>query len=123
MSRYDLSISSVVTDGGKPFTTQQPFTWHNLDQDGFAAILGLLASVANETKQAANKGGQVSVTFTSKATSSDGGQVPPEANGSLSFSGIDRHGLHRVQKAMHKIGEKLVDFGRVRAEHKAKTGK
>jgi hypothetical protein len=118
MARYDLSLSNKVTKDGKPFTTQQPMTWHDLDADGFAALCGMAKAVEAEVKKAANKNGPVAVTLTSAVTSSDGAAIPPDANGTSSYAGITLHGLADIEEAMQAIGGQLVKMGRAHAENK-----
>lgn len=118
MSRYDLSLGNAVTKGGKKFTTQEPMTWHDLDDAGFAALLGMAAAVEDEVKKASNKGGDISITLTSKASSSDGGAVPAGANSTTTYAGLTRHGLSDVQEAMGDIGRKLTKMGRDHADKK-----
>lgn len=120
MSRYDFSLGQVWTKAGQPFRTVRPTTWHRIDDATLQGGMTLSNAYRAAVEKNANKeGGELAVVISREVVALDGGTVPPNANGTLSFSGIDYHGLDAIDDAFHDGFSHLRRMGK---EHMKKKG-
>ena len=120
MSKYDFSLGGTVTKNGAPFVTQQPTTWHGIDDAAMAKMISLSDHVLGHLHKAADKGGPLAVALARSVVALDGGDVDPKANGTVNVSGVTYRGLVDYQEALHDAGRDLLKMGREHANKKDK---
>lgn len=118
MSTYDFSLGNTTTKAGAKFYTQPPITWHSIDDAALAKMMQLSDAVAAKTKEQENQGGPLKVVLTRTVTSSDGGTIPPNANGTLTFDGLTYTGHLKAQRHAYQRGGELLDMGDKHAQKK-----
>ena len=118
MSKYNFSISNKITKNGEPFYEQGPMTWFGIPAAHLHKLLDMSDRVAKNVEQAANRGGALTIVMNRTATALDGGELPPNASGELTYTGLTYNSLARAQRAMHDVGRELLDMGDEHAKHR-----
>jgi hypothetical protein len=118
MPLYDLSFGVMVTEGGSPFLSVPPFTFHHMNEQAVGAMVGLALGITKELDKAKNKGGAIQVVLSADAKPLDGGPVPPGLGKSATYGGLTRHSFQDVEDSLFDVGKKLAKFGRDRATQK-----
>ena len=99
MSRFDFTLSALVTVRNTPTVTDRPTSWHGVDDKAVAAMMLASDDAVKTLRAGAGKGGHIRVEVTREVIAITGGGVPirkvgeDPTNGTVSVDGLNNAGL------------------------------